>query len=548
VTPPGSPAAPETGGPAQIALLPRTGAPEGTARAGRSRFFVTFVCWWVLLAGLGSLWVLATPIGASPDAPSQVPRAASVVRGQWVGPTVPGTGSAVTTYVRVPKTYLDPGPMSRCYMFKENVSAACAPAPVQSSQVVRTETHVGRYPPVYYLAVGWPSLLTSAVAGLYFMQGASVALGTAFLALAVAAARRWSSSPLMVPAIAIGVTPMALFMTSSVNPNGLEIDAAIALWATATVLVGEHLSNPPKGLLAALAVATGAMVWARPTALVWPLVVFVVLLPAAWKRAEARALLSCKVIVSCSTIAVLGVGALLWAVIARASGVLTNFGPLPASSSLGHVATFVIGRLPSLLQQGVGNFGWLDTPVPWFTLAAWVSLCLVAVAAAVVFSPRRMLISLLLSLVASFVVPVVLMVVAAPSYGFVGQGRYFLAIWVGVPIVAAGLVKWDPHSARARLLITTMGLLIASGQAAAYYWALRRYIVGIPGPLVWRANSSPRLKPPEWHPPIPGWWLVGIFTALCVVYGFAIRHPPSGQLSRERQRDIEPLLEPRRAG
>ena len=79
------------------------------------------------LPGLGVLWALATPIGASPDAPSQVARAVSVVRGQWLGPAVPGNSSAITTYVWVPETYLDPGLMAHCYMFKQDVSTGLRP-------------------------------------------------------------------------------------------------------------------------------------------------------------------------------------------------------------------------------------------------------------------------------------------------------------------------------------------------------------------------------------------------------------------------------------
>jgi len=165
------------------------------------RFAATFACWWLLFSALGVLWALATPIGASPDSPSQVARAASVVRGQWVGPAVPGPTSNVSTSVRVPQTYAFSGAIVHCYMFKENVSAACASPPEQSSRTVMATTHVGRYLPAYYLAVGWPSLITTSVTGVYLMQAASAVLCAMFLALAVATARQWSRSALLVPAI-----------------------------------------------------------------------------------------------------------------------------------------------------------------------------------------------------------------------------------------------------------------------------------------------------------------------------------------------------------
>jgi hypothetical protein len=170
--------------------------------------------------------------------------------------------------------------MIQCYMFKENVSAACASQPEQWSRTVRAVTHVGRYPPAYYLAVGWPSLLTASVAGTYLMQSASAVLCAMFLALAVATARRWSSSSLLVPAISVAVTPMASFLNSSVNPSGLEVASAATAWTAATVLVAGHFESPPAGLLAVLGISTAVMVWTRPTALLWPVVIAAVLAPA----------------------------------------------------------------------------------------------------------------------------------------------------------------------------------------------------------------------------------------------------------------------------
>lgn len=512
-----------TPGPAPIAP-PAAAGPVGgdfpTRLRLTHRFAATFACWWLLFSGLGALWAVATPIGASPDSPSQVARAASVVRGQWLGPTAPGPASAVTTYVRVPRTYDYTSAMVHCYMFREAVSAACAAEPAQSSQVVRTTTHVGRYPPAYYLAVGWPSLLTTDVAGIYLMQASSAILCAAFLALAVAVARIWSKSALMVPAIAVAVTPMTLFLSSSVNPSGLELAAAVAMWTAATVLVADQLGSPPPALVGVLAVSTAALVWTRPTALAWPVVMAAVLAPEAWGRLRPGLLWRAEVRAGAAAVAFAGAGAALWVVLARATSVGTNFGPLPASSSFGHTLCFVLGHFPSLLAQAVGDFGWLDTPVPSLVLAAWALLCAALVAVALRRGTKRARAALLLAVAASFLVPLVSMVAAAPSYGYVGQGRYFLAIWAGVPVVAAGLVGLGTSSRIARPMTMTAGVLVAGGQAFAFYWALRRYIVGIPGPLAWGGSGSVRRW--QWHPPVPGWWLLGIFVVVCGIYGWAI--------------------------
>jgi hypothetical protein len=316
---------------------------------------------------------------------------------------------------------------------------------------------------------------------------------------------------------------MALFLNSSVNPSGLEVATAATAWTAATVLVADHLESPPAALMAVLGISMGAMVWTRPTALVWPVVIAAVLAPAMWGRSGPWVRRRASTVVWTGVFVVAAAGALAWVVLARATSVLPNFAPLPASSSFGHTVAFIIGHFPSLLAQGVGDFGWLDTPVPSFVLAVWAVLCAGLVALAVMRGSRRTLSSLGLALLASFLVPVVSLVAVAHSDGYAGQGRYFLAIWEGVPIVAAGFLgvsvgrtspRWAPPAS------IGVGLLVSVAQAVAFYWALRRYIVGIPGPLLWSGSrSSGKL---QWHPPVPGWWLLGVLVALCAVYGMAI--------------------------
>ena len=502
------------------------------------RFATTFACWWLLFATFGALWLLATPIGASPDAPAQVARAVSVARGQWLGPAVAGKNSAITTYVTVPATYVLPESTAHCYMFREHVTAACAPPLRESPKLEVTTTHVGRYPPAYYFIAGLPSLLTDRVAGIYLMEAASVLLCAAMLALAASCARLWSSSRLLLVGTGLAATPMALFLSSQVNPSGLEIAAAIAVWASASVLVAEHLTCPPKGLVAVLAASAAVLVWARPTALLWPLLVVAVLAPAAWRQLRRPVLLRRDVVAGSCLVSVAALGALGWVVLAHGAAVVANFGPLPASSSFWHTLSFVVGRLPSLAQQAVGNFGWLDTPLPWPAVAGWLCAAALTTAAGAWSGGRKALVPVALSLLASLLLPVVLLVAAAHSYGYVGQGRYFLAIWAGTPIAAAGLGipparrSQAARAARAvvRATVPISGTVVAGLQAFSYYWALRRYIVGIPGPLSWSGSAGARTSDGqlEWHPPLPGWWLVAIFVLVCLVYAVAMVRAPAG--------------------
>ena len=493
------------------------------------RFAAAFACWWLLFAGLGALWALATPIGASPDAPSQVARAVSVVRGQWLGPAVPGTGSAVTTYVWVPKTYLDPGLMAHCYMFKENVERGVRP-PSRALGPDGPHQHARRSLPAGLLPGRRLALAPHQQRGRHIPD----AVGQRFAGGCLPRPGR-SHGPGVVDLGAHGpggggggdadVTVPELVRQPQRHRSGgrhCHVDGGHRTGGRAPGKTTQGPGYRPGHLhlgvgvdapyRAGLAGGGGG----RPG-------------PGGLGTASPILLKRRDILGGSGAVGVAGVGALLWVLLARATAVGTNFGVLPRSSSYGHITTFVVGKLPSLLQQGVGNFGWLDTPAPWFTLAAWATLCVALVGAVLLLGSKRALWSVLLALLASFIVPVASLIGAARNYGYIGQGRYFLAIWVSVPIVAAGFVGLDARSRAARRLSVTVGLLVAGGQALAYYWALRRYTVGIPGPLGLSGGSRSATGPRQWQPPVTGWWLLGMFVVLCAVYGVATAHSPGWQ-------------------
>ncbi|HUY86122.1 MAG TPA: DUF2142 domain-containing protein, partial [Acidimicrobiales bacterium] len=114
--------------------------------------------------------------------------------------------------------------------------------------------------PLYYLLVGWPTLLMSTPSSLYAMRIISAILNGAMLAVAYLAAglrlfplrnsailrkftRHKFTTPVRVQVpstqrnnylslgVTIAMTPVVLFNGSIINPNGLEATGAIALWS-----------------------------------------------------------------------------------------------------------------------------------------------------------------------------------------------------------------------------------------------------------------------------------------------------------------------------
>src|SRR5690606_24712188 len=120
---------------------------------------------WALLAALSSLWSLATPIAASPDEPAHLIKAAAVVRGQWTGP-VTDNGNAVRVPMYIAWTHAQ-----TCTAFNDEATAACqTPPPSDPGAETDSATTAGTYNPLYYLLVGWLSLLFDDERGIYAMR------------------------------------------------------------------------------------------------------------------------------------------------------------------------------------------------------------------------------------------------------------------------------------------------------------------------------------------------------------------------------------------
>jgi hypothetical protein len=94
---------------------------------------------------------MATPLFGGPDEPTHVIRAASVARGQILGPSLPGPGY---TAVQVPGIYVETDAKIPCWVRDSKITPSCAGAFEGSTRDVDTKTYVGRYNPVYYAAVG----------------------------------------------------------------------------------------------------------------------------------------------------------------------------------------------------------------------------------------------------------------------------------------------------------------------------------------------------------------------------------------------------------
>jgi Predicted membrane protein (DUF2142) len=474
-----------------------TCVPERPARPFRSVWLVS----WVAFFAMGALWSIANPLGNSPDEPAQIARAVALYRGQIIGTPVAHKAPAYTE-IRVPRTYAlalngaqNAVDGHDCYHFLPTVPASCERV-VVSDRLVSTTTYFGRYPPLYYLLVGLPSVATSDKDGLYLMRLLSVAWGTLFLALAMATAWTWGRSRLLISTVLVVSTPTVVFLVSSVSTSGFELTTAICAWTAALIVSRDHPSDPPRGLLVVLAASLSVLGLTRPISTLWVALILITIVAIAWRRSDIRAIAArrdARVLVGVTVAAV--VAATCWTMAVGGIVVLPAI-PVPPSVPFTRVVSLSLSHLWTSLAQTTGTFGWNDTYEP--EIAALVILFVMAIPAVLCIARSRVRdVALLAGLVGlSIAVPLLVMVVAARHDGVFGQGRDFMPLWVGVPLYAAATQDTLPTSITRRLsAVMTVG--VGFGLVAGFWCSLHRSSVGIQGPyLPWNVPTG------GWRPPV----------------------------------------------
>ncbi len=490
------------------------------ARSGRA-FVLALVLAFLAIGG----WSLATPLFAAPDEPVHVIKAVAVVRGELVGQLVGGSTNPVGI-VSVPAFYATTRNIPACYHRQPTVPASCAPRPSGSDQPTRVTIYNARYPPLYYAIVGLPSLLGVGDAELYLMRLLSALLSSAFVALAVATAVAWSRHRLVVVGVVVATTPMVLFLGGVVNPAGLETSAAIATWTAGSVLVLEHLDDPPLGLVGALGLSACVLELTRPISPFWLALTALALLAVAERRSLRAFVSHRRVQVGLAAVVVVGAAATAWILIERSFDVYSTT-PVGMSVSESRILETSFLHNDFYLPGMIGVFGWFDTYSPTFTYVVWYGLVgLVAFAGAVVGRLRDAL-TLLVVGIAIVVVPVAISTSQVHRYGFTWAGKDTLPFAVGLPILAAALAGRSALAERRGRLAGVVALAAFLAQVAAFYEMLRRYAVGTAG------ADFGFLEHWRWAPPIGLGGALGLeilaLAALAFAAYFVVRDGASGR-------------------
>ena len=459
--------------------------------------------------GIVMAWSLAMPLFSGPDEPANFVKSAAVVRGEWVGENYPATlqASYWTTYVDIDPKFGSANGIPWCFAPMREKSAcnlAVEDAPVVD---VPAFTNMGRYPPLSFLISGVGTIFGPTDLSVRASRAvlAAVCAGLITMALVVLRRRGVSVAPLV-----IALAPASVFLASAMSPSGLETAAAILLWVASLATFTD-----PTNRFAHWAMAIGGLVviGARPIGAVIYLVILVVSIVASGSANQLmKSLRRLYGVLGLHLAGILGMG-IWYAAVYDAQSSSSLVADQPRADLLDQVA-HGLASIPRMFEEGFGDFGWLDTPMPRMPFYILLALFFAVIAQGISNSSNTVVVAVTAIAVTISVMTVVIDLNYYDLFRLYGvQGRHVMPILVGLPIVAG----WNMAKSKRR------DGVVVGGWAMVMVWAfagaLRRYAVGIEPD-----NAFDILFSPEWSPiigVIPS--LVSIVVASSAFAYFALR-------------------------
>ena len=455
-----------------------------------------------LLAVVVGAQNLGTPRNAGPDEPAHVVRAAGLVRGEVFGTGLDELSAAELAELdggAADIANADPsnsslglfdvpawvrGPSEECFAMTGATGdaanygvfpASCA----RHMPPADTLSSAATYPVWSHLLPGAATLLVHNDGALWlarlFHGLVPLLLVAAALTRLLTAARIAAAS-----AVLVALTPMTLFMFAVVNPSGVAIAGALALWVALDDVLARRAA--PDWLLPA---AFAALVLPRDDGVLWAALIVGVLLAvhrtaplAAWRLLSLPA----RAVVAATTAA-----SALWALLAGGELV-----PVDRPATGIEFAEIVVQRTGRHLREAIGVLGWLDTELPESVLYLWCLAAGLVVMIALAARQQRRALGAAAALGLGIVAGWVLEIVQGRTAGLFWQGRYALPVLAGL-VLLPGLSR-GADRAVGRLGAFVPGVVAVVVWNGAFLQALRRWGVGRHGsvrPWAWDTYGAP---------------------------------------------------------
>jgi hypothetical protein len=394
--------------------------------------------------------------------------------------------------------------VQRCFVSQASVPGCGLQVQDQTPATERPITAMGRYAPAMYLVPGVGTFLGATNTAWYLGRFVSALAASLLVSLGVVvlARRRLSLLPL-VGALA----PAVLFLSSVVNPSGLEIIGAIAVWVSLPGILAAGRSD--RFETACFAIGGVVLILSRPLGMVYFAVIVAICFVAhgssaggapeqrsslrGWLRRILHVVQRHPVVTGVQLVTLSF--ATWWYVFIynsvvdprRAEYLAPN---VPLSEQVAHG----FGDIFRVLLEAVGDLGSLEVPVPRLVFLS-VIVTVVWLISRAWQDPAATSRHVKIATLALVVVSVLLVVATDVNYyrilrGYGVQGRHLTPWLVGLPLLAARSVRLSRRG------VTWVVAVWAVGQSIATYAALRRYSVGIIGDNFFAMFSQPAWQPP----------------------------------------------------
>ena len=500
-------------------MTPPETAPHGKGARKREITPALVLSSYVLLS---LAWIVGNPPAGAPDEWSHYLRAVSLGDGQLVGRKPPGLEGALVIVGATRPPFLDeqtyrnelafvasttrevklpagktPG-WFRCGQQNDPfVPARCFNDAPPLDETKEWFNPTSAYQPFPYLAMAAISRIDASPDTLdRLMRG-----GKALMSLALVAAGffvLWSPAARLVSLVGplVAMTPMVVFLASTLNPSGLEIMSAVAFSCAMLRLTRSDSTDPSRSCWVLAAVSGAVLSLSRTQGPAWVILILGLITMTDSTGRFFRMAVKQQRYSRPAAVALLA-AAVMNRVWEYSYGARLSFDPWPLATSLAQG----IAQLPAVLREHVGVFNYLEVRMPLLAYGLWGALVVALLAVALLVGTRRQRMMLLITTAAALALPVFLVATTMRHTGFGLQGRYVLGFSVLAPMLAGEiLVRRYEHlrSLDAERLFLPFALGTGFVQFVAWWANARRFAVGVRGPY-WFFPSA------EWSPPL-GWW------------------------------------------
>jgi hypothetical protein len=343
---------------------------------------------------------------------------------------------------------------------------------------------------------------------MYAMRLASVLLMAALLASAFETVWTMGYSRMASLGLLVALTPQALFVNSAVNPSALETSAAMALWVSGVALARATPAELSIRLIGRTAIAAILLVLARHISPLWLGLIGLTVLSLTGRSTLRSIAARPATWIWAASVAGAVAAAVAWVVLMEPFSTAHSIYPAGAFTT-SEILTHNVNAIWRHYGAMIGLFGWSEVPTPSVTLFLWTALLgfIVFLACAAARNTRSVLVlgsAIAITILAPFVIDSASAI--SNGVGFTWQGRYGLPYAVGVPILAGMLVERSviENCLDRRRVLLVLGAALVVAQTFAFWQMLRRYTVGLAGPLLFWVE-------PRWTPPLPTLFLAIAF-------------------------------------